>query len=657
MSTNFFKQQGEARRKTFWLLVQFGLAVVCLMALTYCLVVVCLIMMSTNKPDDRPPFFQLDLFLTVVAVMGAVVAGGSMLRVAQLSQGGKSIALMLGGRQIATNTRDLHERRILNIVEEMAIASGVAVPTVYLLPQEGSINAFAAGRGQGDAVVAVSQGCIDYLTRDELQGVVAHEFSHILNGDMALDLRMLALISGIMGLAEAGRLVIWLASNSSSRSSSDDDKKDNRTAFLLLGVGLLVLGLIGAFLGSLIKAAISRQREFLADASALQFTRNPNGIGGALKKIGGASDGSRVKSNRADEVSNIFLASPLSGVSLLSMFATHPPLEERIRAIDPYWDGKFPEVRKVSVDPAEEAGPRVGPNALLKNLPSLPGMPQLPLPVVLAGLDSGIPSGSGGAGEPRPAKPAESGVLGQAAREPFSAPALVYCMLLDRRPEHRQAQLNLLREAVEPAAFAEVQRLIPIVDAVPESARLPLLDRLQPALLRMSVPQYRRFRTAVDNLIAEDGQVALFEYALRSVVIHRLDLGLGLRKRPSAKYSNPRSLLPALTQLLSHLAWEGNRDPREAQLAFAAGMRTFLGKEPGVQLLPREQVSLREFHAAVLHCALAMPNLKRQVLAACGATVLADGKITVAESELVRAVGALLECPLPQQLEATPVQS
>ena len=293
MSTSFFKQQDEARRKTYWLLFQFGLAVLCLIGLVYTLAVVLL-----YKMNDRPPpeiqWFQPTLLLAVAAIVGAIVAGGSMLRIAQLAQGGKSIALMLGGQPVEPNTRDMHERRLLNIVEEMAIASGVPVPAVYLLPDERGINAFAAGHGQGDAVVAVSQGCLDYLTRDEIQGVVGHEFSHVLNGDMTLDLRLLALVSGLMGLAEVGRLIMNIA----SQSGSSSDKKDNRGAFILLGLGLLVLGLIGAFLGSLIKAAVSRQREFLADASAIQFTRNPAGIGGALKKIGGLEAGSALRAQR-----------------------------------------------------------------------------------------------------------------------------------------------------------------------------------------------------------------------------------------------------------------------------------------------------------------------------------------------------------------------
>ena len=647
MATNFFKLQDEARRKTFWLLVQFGLAVAALLVLTYALCVFVLHLMDEKDVTKPINWIQPGLMAAVAALIGAVVVGGSMMRIAQLAAGGKAVALMLGGREVETNTRTPAERRILNIVEEMAIASGVAVPSVYLLPQEEGINAFAAGHGQGDAVVAVSKGSLDYLSRDELQGVVAHEFSHILNGDMTLDLRLLALVSGIMGLAEIGRLLMNIA----AQSRRSDDKKDNSGAIVLLGLGLFVLGLLGAFLGSLLKAAVSRQREFLADASAVQFTRNPAGIGGALKKIGGLQEGSLVKASRADEVSHMFLASPMAGVSLLTMFATHPPLPQRIRAVDPFWDGTYPEVTPVQVAPGSETGPKPGRVPPLKNLPTFPGMPQVPMPVVLAGMDSGIIQ------PPNAEAPAEPGVLAQAVREPFSARALVYCLLLDRQPAARQTQLDLLRQAVEPVDFTEVQRLLPILDDVPEGARLPLVNRVQPALRRMSLPQYQRFRSVVDQLIGQDQQVCLFEYALRCLVIHRLDQCFGLRKAVPGRISNPRALLPSVVQLLSHLALQGHRAPEAAQRAFAAGLQTYLDQKADPSLTLQVGSTLRDFHAAVLHCAKGTPEVKRRVLAACGCCALADGKITLAESELLRAVGALLECPLPQQLELAPVEA
>ena len=282
-----------------------------------------------------------------------MVGGASAFKVAQLASGGQAVALMMGGEEVPGTTTDARQKRLLNVVEEMALAAGVPVPPVYVLEEPG-INAFAAGYAPGDAVVAVSQGCLNYLTRDELQGVVAHEFSHILNGDMRLNIRLIGLIFGIMALSIIGRILMF---TSGGRSSGRDN---SRGGLVLLGLGVFVLGLVGAFFGRLIMAAVSRQREYLADASAVQFTRNPDGIGGALKKIGGLAEGSRIDNPQAAEAGHMFFANAFAGEGLAGLLATHPPLVERIRRLDPQFDGQFPEVRPVGVDREELEGPRRG---------------------------------------------------------------------------------------------------------------------------------------------------------------------------------------------------------------------------------------------------------------------------------------------------------
>src|SRR5262249_24953711 len=249
------------------------------------------------------------------------------------------------------------------------------VPPVYILDEPG-INAFAAGYAPGDAVVAVSRGCLQYLSRDELQGVLAHEFSHVLNGDKRLNIRLIGLIFGIIALSIIGRLLMFSAGRGSSSS-----RRDSQGWMVLLGLGLLVLGLVGAFFGRLIQAAVSRQREYLADASAVQFTRNPDGIAGALKKIGGLKEGSRVANPRAEEVAHMFFANAFRQ-GITGLLATHPPLDDRIRRLDPTFTGEYPEVRPVGVDQAELEGPRPGRVPPIAGLPTLPGLPQVPLPAV-----------------------------------------------------------------------------------------------------------------------------------------------------------------------------------------------------------------------------------------------------------------------------------
>jgi Zn-dependent protease with chaperone function len=275
MAIDFFQQQKAARRSTALLVFYFLLAVVALIAGVYVLTAAIFLYLP-DRPADAVSLWNPLLLGAVAFGVGLVVGLGSLFKIAELAGGGKTVALTLGGRLIPGDTNDLRERRLLNVVEEMAIASGVPVPPVYILPNEASINAFAAGHAPGDAVVAVSQGSLDYLSRDELQGVIGHEFSHILNGDMRLNIRLMGLIYGILALSVVGRVLFEIAGRSRSSSSSKDD--NGRAGIFMLGLGLWLLGLAGAFFGRLIQAAVSRQRENLADASSVQFTRNPDGL-------------------------------------------------------------------------------------------------------------------------------------------------------------------------------------------------------------------------------------------------------------------------------------------------------------------------------------------------------------------------------------------
>src|SRR5262249_48401476 len=407
-------------------------------------------------------WWQPELLLLAAAGVGLVVGGASVFKVAQLASGGQAVALMMGGKEIPGTTADPRPKRLLNVVEEMALAAGVPVPPVYVLEEPG-INAFAAGYAPGDAVVAVSQGALNYLTRDELQGVVAHEFSHILNGDMRLNIRLIGLIFGIMALSIIGRMLMF---TSGGRSSG---RNDSRGGMMLLGLGVFVLGLVGAFFGRLIMAAVSRQREYLADASAVQFTRNPDGIGGALKKIGGLAEGSRIENPQAAEAGHMFFANAFAGRGFAGLLATHPPLVERIRRLDPQFDGQFPEGRPVGVDREERERPRPGRVPPFAGIARLPGLPQVPVPVL--GLADEAASRVGHV-DPEAIRCAKAlhdsmpDVLRVAAQEPFSAHALVYALLLDTRAEQRELQLARLKAGAAPQDFAETLRLVATVQSL-----------------------------------------------------------------------------------------------------------------------------------------------------------------------------------------------
>jgi Zn-dependent protease with chaperone function len=641
MATNFFEQQDQARKRTGLLLLFFGLGVFTLFVLVYALCAFLFLFLEA-KPGQQPHIWNLSLLAVVAVGVSSVVGGASLVKMAQLSSGGKAVALMLNGQEIQGNTTDLKERRLLNVVEEMAIASGVPPPVVYLLPDENGINAFAAGHGPGDAVIAVSQGCLTYLTRDELQGVVGHEFSHILNGDMRLNLRVVGLIFGILALSQIGFLIMRFT----PAQRSSNGKNDSGNLFLL-GLGLYILGMGGAFFGWLIQAAVSRQRELLADSSSLQFTRNPEGIAGALKKIGGLASGSRIRSAHAGEVSHMFLSDAFMGQRFTDLLATHPPLIERIRRIDPNFDGVFPEVKPVGVSPQELEKPKRPRPPLPNVVPGLPGLPAMPALAAATVADAVSQVGRVAPAHVDYAQDLEiPDLLRDASRSAFSARALIYCLLLDTHTDVRERQLAQLKTNADARDFAETQRLAEPVRQLADEARLPLLDLTLPALRQMSPAQYQVFWAQVQALIQADNAVSLLEYVISCVLQAYLDQEYS-RLRTKVRFTRDSQIAAPMATMLSLVAWEGQDDPTAAKTAFSQGMAAFSGTTPANGLLQRDQCQLQGFDGALRQLAQASPPLKQQVVAGCVACIKADQQVTVREAELLRAVCAALGCPMP----------
>ncbi len=637
MAPNFFQQQDSARRKTFQLVVYFVLAILILIALVYAL----LLALSMYGASEPVSWWQPELLLLAAPGVALVVGGASAFKVAQLASGGQAVALMMGGEEVPGTTTDPQQKRLLNVVEEMALAAGVPVPPVYVLEEPG-INAFVAGYAPGDAVVAVSEGCLNYLTRDELQGVVAHEFSHILNGDMRLNIRLIGLIFGIMALSIIGRMLMFA---SRGRSSG---RNDSRGGLVLLGLGVFVLGLVGALFGRLIMAAVSRQREYLADASAVQFTRNSDGIGGALKKIGGLVEGSRIDNPQAAEAGHMFFANAFAGEGLFGLLATHPPLVERIRRLDPNFDGQFAEVRPVGVDREEREGPHRSPP--FAGMPRLPSVPQVPLPVLGFADEAASRVGHVDPEEIRYAQALHDSmpdVLRLAAQEPFSAHAVVYALLLDPRADLRDLQLTRLKAAAEPQEFAETLRLVAPVQALPDTHRLPLLDLAMPALRQMSPRQHRAFRAQVEVLMMADQRLSLFEYTLRCMLHRHLDAQFLPQRQTRPVHSSPQQLARPLATVLALLAWEGQPEPDQSARAFDSGMRSYIGGDHTHRLPPREECSLAQFDAALQTLNQSVPAIKRRIVVACTVCILANQQVTVREAELLRAICDTLDCPLP----------
>lgn len=658
---DFFQHQAAARKKSGLLVAYFLIAVVLIIVSVY--LVIAGVLLASGSDDAQGalssgggfPLWSPELFAMVAAGTSLLIGGGSLYKTAALSGGGQTVAEMLGGRPLDPNTSDPDERRVLNVVEEMAIAAGTTVPPVYLMDQEDGINAFAAGHTPADAVIGVTRGTVRNLSRDELQGVIAHEFSHILNGDMRLNIRLMGVLFGILLISTTGWILLRSTAGMHHRASSSRDDKKGVNPLPLIGIGLLVIGWVGVFFGRLIKAAVSRQREYLADASAVQFTRNPDGIAGALKKIGALAQGSRIESPEAEEASHMFFGNALGGLSLLGLMATHPPLEDRIRRIDPSFDGDFskvstrPPTHRIAAEQAAaaaaararrqgEAGSesktrmRFNPAEALTRIGTL-APDQL---AYAAALLDGMPRG-----------------LVESVHEPFGANAVVYALLLDPADEAvRRRQLERIAANTPPALVDEARRVFPAVVQLDPRARLPLAEMAIPALRQLSPGQFREMVQNVQFLTEADERVNLFEYALSRMLLQHLGIHFGLLKPPVERYRTVAPLAPSAGLILSALAHVGHDDAQAAARAFDAG-NAALGWS-GVQLALQDNrsVGLQAIDDALNTLAGAAPELKRQVLEGCAACIGADGQTTLEEGELLRAIADALGCPMPPLLAA-----
>jgi Zn-dependent protease with chaperone function len=638
---DFFQNQEAARKKTGLLIVYFGLAVILIITTVYLAIATILHWAEPSGRSDEPfsllALWDPQLFGTVAVGTASLIGGGSLYKIASLAGGGRTVAELLGGRLLPPQTTDPDERKILNVVEEMAIAAGTPVPPVYLLENEEGINAFAAGHSPNDAVIGVTLGCVRTLSRDELQGVIAHEFSHILNGDMRLDMRLMGVLFGILLIGLAGYILLRSTSSVRVESNDRDGERRGGNPLPLIGLALYVIGYVGVFFANLIKSAVSRQREFLADASAVQFTRNPDGIAGALKKIGALAEGSSIREPRAEEASHMFFGNAGGAGQLFGLLATHPPLVERIRRIDPSFDGDFskvrleppgdrgvaasartpqPRARRFAFNPAEAVA-RVGTIAA----------PQL---LYAEGLLRDMPR-----------------TLAAHVQDPLGAQAVVFALLLDPGESVRQVQLAWLQRHVHPAVVRLMQTVVPAARELPPEARLPLVELAVPALRQMSRAQVHDFLAGVNTLVEADRKLTLFEYALQRLLLRHLVTYFLERTPPRPRYTNVEPLLRPTEVVLSDLAWGGESSPERAAGAFAAGLAALGWPGVRIELLPHETADLTRLDAALQTLDAASRPLKKQILLACAACVGFDGRVTVEEGELLRAISDSIDCPMP----------
>jgi Zn-dependent protease with chaperone function len=635
---NFFEHQDRARRRTRGLLLLFALAVLGILA---AMNAIALIVFAEAGLSPEPllsgAFLRrhLELIVWTSLLTGGVIGIASLYRSASLSSGGGAVARELGGTLVPPDTTDPLRRRLRNVVEEIAIASGVPVPEIYVLEQERGLNAFAAGYSPADAAVAVTRGTLENLNRAELQGVVAHEFGHILNGDMRLNIRLIGILFGILVMAMIGRRVLFAARHSRSRDSG---------GVAMLGLALVLVGYIGLFFGRLIKASVSRQREFLADASAVQFTRQPEGIAGALKKIGAADAGSALEAD-SEEVGHMLIASGF----LRQIFATHPPLVDRIRAIDPGFRPaelkiirermlRHSEAARAAEEEAAAAAPErargpgglpLTPDALIEQI-GQPGLGQILAAALLA------------ASIPKP--------LERAAHSGEWAPEVVCYLLMDPDREIRQRQLLMVAEALGGESESQLRTLLNVEPNLAPELRMPLLEITFPALRSRPEAELTALMGLIDRLIHADGRVDVFEYALARVLRkHIEDVLHPARSRPAGRLSLT-DCADEVGDLLSILAHYGHRDSEVARTALATGLRS-------LDFPPGDAAAIGADWTGRLDAALDRLDAlrieeKQRLLRAMVETITHDGIAVPAEAELLRAVCAALHVPLPMPAPA-----
>jgi len=611
---NFFEHQDRARRSSGRLTWLFLAAVLGVIAVIYVIVAVGL---RSQEPDRS--LFDPGLLITVGGAVGAVILIGSLIKMAMLSAGGSAVAESLGGRLVSHSTRDPAERRLVNVVEEMAIASGVPVPQVYVLDQEEGLNAFAAGHSPDDAAVAVTRGTLQALNRDELQGVIGHEFSHILNGDMRLNIRLLGLLGGIMAVAIIGRVLM--------RTGAFSRKKD-AAGLALAGVALMVVGYIGVLAGRIIQAAISRQREYLADASAVQFTRNPGGIAGALRKIRKAVMGSVVAAPAAAEASHMFFGP----ISLSSIFATHPPLDDRIARIE----GSAADLL---------AGAATAPAAATAT----------PRDSRVSGFAGAVSSSVGTLS--RKSIEASASLLAtipeslqQSVRSPLGACAINWALLLDSDPAKRSVQLAQLKEFAAPPLLAETVSMFPHLQSLDPRLRLPLVDLAVPSLRSLSPAQFKGFRQGLELLIHADQDVSLFEFCLWTVIDRRVAAASTTRS-PRKQRTSMNDLRVHARTLLAAVCKAGHSDPSTASSAFEAAAPLLGGLLNTADIPDSASFSPSDLAQALSVLGHASLKTRKTLLDACSACVLFDKVVQLEEAQMLRAVAYALDLPLPPFLD------
>lgn len=648
---NFFQHQEYARSKTRWLLFVYFLAVV---AIVIALDAIFLLVkyfthseysQTTVFPTDIEGLIEADANSLLLFSLGIIVFIGlaSLFRVMTLQGGGGKVASALGGTVVDANHPDRRVRRLVNIVEEMAIASGLPVPQVYVLEQESGINAFAAGHQPEDAAVAVTRGALDVFNRDEMQGVLGHEFSHILNGDMRMNMRLLGPLFGITLIGMMGNMLLRSTARSNVRSSRGSS--GGATLVLLLGAGLTIIGYIGQLAGRMIKAAISRQREYLADASAVQFTRNKDGIGGALKKIEAWQHGSILADSGTEEVSHMLFANGLQK-QFSSLFATHPPIEDRLQRMGIRFDKQelarlAVKIKQISINGSQQRSSAID-EAMQERF--------------VADSVSGFANVHEDSFSDESLKSARTLLnhipdkIRTEVESENTVREVILALLLNSESEIKQQQLKVIRSARAGINFLRIVEVRQQLDGLSQNLRLPILDLGFPAIRHLTWQTRWDFYNLVERLILLDGQVNSFEYMLSRLLLQMLEENRHPDSSSGKKQIKLHRLQYHLRTLFSVVAVFGHDNEQQAIRAYIAGMESLFGSQQWPEYyMPADWVA--HFDAALSALDRARPLIKEEIINSLMVIIGFDHDYRIEEYEMLRVISALLHCPMPLVLE------
>ena len=641
---NFYEHQAQARKRTTLLVVFFALAVLMIVLALNAVAYAAMVGASGstgNEPLSPMAWLEQPYWLWISGAVVALIAGSSLFTLLRLRGGGQALAAMVGAREIDLSSKDAQERQLINIVEEMSIASGTPMPVLYVLDDEPGINAFVAGTRPSETVMVVTRGALDSFTRDEMQGVVAHEYSHIFNNDMRINIRLMGVLAGILVIGQIGRVMLRSGAHSRSKNSGQA---------MAVGLAVLAIGYIGLFFGALIKAAISRQREFLADASAVQFTRNPDGISGALRRIQQHVEGTQLRNSHSEDLSHFCFGESVS-YFFGGLMSTHPPLEKRIRAIDPR--------------AGHEAGMRPGSGNLasqgeadgLRN--ATPGI----TPAVAAGFASenvrGAPVtpahvaasvGTVSAAQLAFARELESGIEQNFPQihTPAGAQQILCAMLLEASAEKADADIRRMIDAYDAEITSGLDATCEALRTLPPDGRFGLLNIVMSVLKRLARERKPELLMLVKQIVHADGEYSLYEFCVLTILLDHLRIEAATP--PPVTITLFASAHKSLGLVLSILADSGTPDAVAADAAFAAA-RDILAEPTLQKLVPQDQMH-SDLVNALDELAGLSPILKQDFIRACAACVIHDGVIAPGEGEVLQVIALKLDCPMPPLLSS-----